>query len=231
MSQPTTSSAPNGIWRSYSLAEGLAGIHVEHLAQDADGHLWITTSDSGVSRFDGDEFRIFTAAHGLSGNQVFAAYRDSQDRLWFGSRDGGVCYYDGRRFHRFSGNDGVSHNSVTFITEDRDARIWFGGENNIGYYQDDVFRNLRPEYLRSLEGSGLQPSIDTCYGIAQDAAGNMWFGTSALSRYDGVRPPPNNETIAGSKVKFTIHAPICWGESLVTRAWFPPLGTLLSMPR
>ena len=186
MSQPTTSSAPNGIWRSYSLAEGLAGIHVEHLAQDADGYLWITTSDSGVSRFDGDEFQIFTAANGLSGNQVFAAYRDSQDRLWFGSRDGGVCYYDGRRFHRFSGNDGVSHNSVTFITEDRDGRIWCGGENNIGYYQDDVFRNLRSEYLRSLEGSGLQPSIDTCYGIAQDAAGNMWFGTSALSRYDGV---------------------------------------------
>ena len=90
MSQPTTPSAPNGIWRSYSLAEGLGGIHVEHLAQDADGYLWITSSDSGVSRFDGDEFRIFTAANGLSGNQVFAAYRDSQDRLWFGSRDGGV---------------------------------------------------------------------------------------------------------------------------------------------
>jgi len=40
--------------------------------------------------------------------------------------------------------------------------------------------------LRSLEGAGLQPSVDSCYGIAQDVKGNIWFGTSALSRYDGV---------------------------------------------
>ena len=51
-----------GAWRTYSLAEGLCDIQVEHIAEDREGYLWFATWNGGVSRFDGDEFRTFTRA-------------------------------------------------------------------------------------------------------------------------------------------------------------------------
>ena len=97
-----TTQSTKGTWRTYSLAEGLAGIQVEHIAEDRDGYLWFGTWDSGASRFDGDEFQTFNRISGLCGNQVMAIFLDSQDRLWFGTRDGGACWFDGQQFHRFN---------------------------------------------------------------------------------------------------------------------------------
>ena len=48
-----------GTWRTYSMADGLAGMRIEHIAEDSEGYLWFATWDNGVSRFDGDEFRTF----------------------------------------------------------------------------------------------------------------------------------------------------------------------------
>ena len=92
LNSPTSA---KGIWRTYSLAEGLCGIQVEHIAEDHDGYLWFATYDNGVSRFDGDEFRTYTRTSGLCGNQVMCILCDSQNRLWFATRDGGACWYDG----------------------------------------------------------------------------------------------------------------------------------------
>ena len=40
-----------GTWRTYSLADGLAGVRIEHIAEDSEGYLWFATWDNGVSRF------------------------------------------------------------------------------------------------------------------------------------------------------------------------------------
>ena len=42
-----------GIWQTYSMADGLAGVRIEHIAEDSEGYLWFATWDNGVSRFDG----------------------------------------------------------------------------------------------------------------------------------------------------------------------------------
>ena len=90
----------NGTWRHYGIADGLPGLQLEHLAEDADGYLWIATWNGGVARFDGDEFQTFTTRDGLPANGVLANYRDRQDRLWFAIRiDSGanttrLCYHE-----------------------------------------------------------------------------------------------------------------------------------------
>ena len=48
-----------GTWRTYSTADGLAGMRIEHIAEDSKDYLWFATWDNGVSRFDGDEFPEF----------------------------------------------------------------------------------------------------------------------------------------------------------------------------
>ena len=50
-----------GTWRTYSMAEGLAGMRIEHIAEDSEGYLWFATWANGVSRFDGDEVPEFYA--------------------------------------------------------------------------------------------------------------------------------------------------------------------------
>ena len=40
----------HGTWRTYTPVEGLAGLQVEHIAEDAEGYLWFATVHGGVSR-------------------------------------------------------------------------------------------------------------------------------------------------------------------------------------
>ena len=49
-----------GTYRTYSMADGLAGMRIEHIADDSEGCVWFATYENGVSRFDEDEFQNFT---------------------------------------------------------------------------------------------------------------------------------------------------------------------------
>ena len=60
-----------GTWQTYSVANGLPGMRIQHIAEDNEGYIWFATSDSGASRFDGDEFQTFTQQDGLCSNRFF----------------------------------------------------------------------------------------------------------------------------------------------------------------
>ena len=169
-----------GIWRTYSMDNGLPGQRIEHIAEDSAGYLWFATWDNGVSRFDGDEFRNYTQQDGLVNDHVYFIQKDSQNRLWFGTANG-VCWYDGAAFHHLE-DDGIADRAVQFIYEDREGRIWCGGHRTIGYYDGTVFRDLMPLYLQRYEPLPLRKQ---CRGIAQDSEGHLWFGFSYLIRFDG----------------------------------------------
>ena len=169
-----------GTWRTYSIADGLAGMRVEHIVEDREGYLWFATWDNGVSRFDGDEFQNFTLQDGLLSDHIYFIFQDSQERLWFGTLNG-VCWYDGSNFHHLE-DAGIAGRSVQFIYEDSEGRIWCGGYRTLGYYDGTVFHDLMPLYLQYYE-----PLLHRkqCRGIAQDPEGHLWFGFDYLIRFDG----------------------------------------------
>ena len=169
-----------GIWRTYSIADGLVGMRIEHIAEDSEGYLWFATGDNGVSRFDGDEFRNFTQQDGLVNDSIYFIQKDSQNRLWFGTRNG-VCWYDGTNFHHLE-DDGIAGRAVQFIYEDSEERIWCGGSRTLGYYDGTVFHDLMPLYLQHYKPL---PFRKQCRGIAQDSEGHLWFGFNYLIRFDG----------------------------------------------
>ena len=164
-----------GTWRTYSLDSGLAGLRVEHIAQDSEGYLWFATWDNGVSRFDVDEFQTFTQRDGLCSDQIITIYVDSQKRLWFGTLNG-VCWYDGVNFHHLK-DDGIAGRTVQSIYEDSEGRIWCGGKHTLGYYDGATFHDIIP----------LIPDWRTpnCWGITQDPQGHLWFGSEYPIRFDG----------------------------------------------
>ena len=164
-----------GTYRTYSIADGLAGVRIEHIAEDSEGCLWFATWDNGVSRFDGDEFQTFTQRDGLCSDQVNTIYLDNQSRLWFGTLNG-VCWYDGTDFH-YLDDDGIAGRTVQSIYEDSEGRIWCGGKHTLGYCDGTAFHDIIP----------LMPdwNIPNCWGITQDPQGHLWFGTEYPIRFDG----------------------------------------------
>ncbi len=179
---PTGALDRRGTWRTFGLADGLAGVRAEHIAEDGRGDLWFATWDNGVSRFDGDQFQSYGRGDGLCGDRVFSILRDGRDRLWFATLSG-VCWYDGRRFHHPGG--GPADRSAQFLFEDAQSRLWCAGTGTLGYFQDDEFHDLVPRYV---ERYGQPPSprwTNQCWGIAQDGRGDLWFAFDHLVRYDG----------------------------------------------
>ncbi len=172
-----------GTWRTYSLDSGLAGLRIEHIAEDSEGYLWFATWDNGVSRFDGDAFQTFTRQDGLVHDQIFFIDKDSQDRLWFGTLNG-VCWYDGAAFHHLEDN-GIADRIVTAIYEDNEGRIWCGGTRTLGYYYGTAFHDLIPLYLQHYEQLPSPQRTNQCWGITQDMEGHLWFGFDHLIRFDG----------------------------------------------
>ncbi len=172
-----------GTWRTYSIADGLAGMRIEHIAEDSEGYLWFASWDNGVSRFDGDEFQHFTRQDGLVNNRVYFIEKDSQNRLWFGTLNG-VCWYDGSDFHHLE-DDGIAGRAVQFIYEDNEGRIWCGGSSTLGYYDGTAFHDLIPLYLQHYKEPPSPEWPSQCRGIAQDSEGHLWFGFDYLIRFDG----------------------------------------------
>ena len=172
-----------GTYRTYSMADGLAGMRIEHIAEDSEGYLWFATWDNGVSRFDGDEFQNFTRQDGLVNDRVYFILKDSQDRLWFGTLNG-VCWYDGSDFHHLE-DEGIAGRAVQFIYEDREGRIWCGGTGTLGYYDGTAFHDLISLYLQHYEQPPSPEWPYQCRGIAQDLVGHLWFGFDYLIRFDG----------------------------------------------
>jgi transcriptional regulator with AAA-type ATPase domain/ligand-binding sensor domain-containing protein len=173
MSKNTDNPFHRAVWRTYTPADGLAGLHIEQIAQDRDGYLWFTSPHSGASRFDGEAFCNFTHE-----DRVVCTFCDSQGRVWLALDY--VNWYDGQTFHPLEGVPESGY--ILSIFEDRVGRIWFCGPNLLCYFDGDRVHDLTLEYRRQCERS---PGL--CWGLAQDRQGNIWIGTDRLVRFDGRR--------------------------------------------
>jgi len=127
-----------GHWVNYNVTDGLAGLDVTAIIKDRQGHLWFGTDGSGVSRYDGYEFKTFNTQDGLVHNGVRSILEDREGILWF-STLGGVSRYDGQDFTTFTTQDGLAHNSVWSILEDREGHLWFGSHGGVSRYDGQEF--------------------------------------------------------------------------------------------
>ncbi|MCY3682176.1 MAG: hypothetical protein OXH16_12310, partial [Gemmatimonadetes bacterium] len=171
-----------GTWRTYSIADGLAGMRIEHLTEDSEGCIWFATWDNGVSRFDGNEFQNFTKQDGLIDDCTYFVVQDSQNRMWFGTANG-VCWYDGADFHHLK-DDGIADRDVRCIYEDNEGRVWCCGTRTLGYYDGTAFHDMIPHYLQHYKRPP-SPKWRPCWGITQDLQDHLWFGFNYLIRFDG----------------------------------------------
>lgn len=74
-----TSYCQNSI--NYTNKNGLPSNNVYSIKQDKRGFIWATT-DKGVVKYDGRNFKLFTIDNGLASNDNFVMLIDSKDNIW-----------------------------------------------------------------------------------------------------------------------------------------------------
>lgn len=152
--------------------------HVEALAEDSEGALWIAgTTAEGVGR-------IWRRLRGrwtdLSDSPALPRYRcrvlhaDRAGRMWFGYENGDLVVYDRRGFRRYASDEGLPGARILTIASDRMGHLWVGGEGGLSRLTDHGFVRLTER--NGLPGNALSAFIE-------DQSGDVWIaGTLGVLR-------------------------------------------------
>ncbi len=114
---------------NYTMKDGLVQNQVRDICQDRNGYIWFATA-SGVSRFDGKNFKNFTVADGLPANTVTALLVDRKNSIWMATQGGGLTVFDGKTFRTYTVDDGLASNYLVpngfdkLLLEDSQGNIW-----------------------------------------------------------------------------------------------------------
>jgi len=171
------------LFRQLATSDGLPSDHVNKLAQDRAGYLWVATSD-GLARFDGVRFRVWqhdpADPTSLSGNVVQSLHIDAEDRVWVGAEGGGLSLMDATRagFRHFRADQDARFalGDVWSIVSTPDGAVWFGGYGG-GLYRYDPSRDAVQVFRHDpLQSDTL--AADHVLSLAVDEADTLWVGTS-----------------------------------------------------
>ena len=155
----------------------------------------------GVSRYDGDAFRIFTTfSDGLVNDNVTDIFEDEKGTLWFVTGFG-MSRYDGTEFHNFSIDGPMGMNilpeawkQLSTVAQDTAGNLWFGSYAGIIYYNAQTSRlryfGVDPDFSPFQEMGQAQTAHIT--DLQFDAKENLWMSqddtdeeSSGVRRFDG----------------------------------------------
>jgi signal transduction histidine kinase/ActR/RegA family two-component response regulator len=133
-------------WTRVDISMAKLGHHLEDLAIDKSGALWINGNGGGAARFQlrNGDIASFTTPR-LSSNEVVFMRVDSRGWVWFGE-DHGVELFDGQSWRRYTAGDGLIWNDTdghSFL-EDRDGSVWIGTSGGLSHFLVQIAPPLNP---------------------------------------------------------------------------------------
>ena len=154
----------------------------------------------GVSRYDGEKFKIFTTADGLARDTIKDIFEDETGTLWFAT-GAGVSHYDEETFNTITMNGPMGMqvlpdrwDEITAIAQDTAGNFWFGSTAGITYYNLPTtgFRHFAiDEDFTPFQEMGNAPTANIT-DLQFDAKENLWMSrdgmdkeNSGIRRYDG----------------------------------------------
>ncbi|KAB7772162.1 histidine kinase [Xanthomonas maliensis] len=172
--------------RQLTVADGLPSNVVYGFDEDANGYLWMASSD-GLARYDGRNYRIWRIEDGLHDNQVWAVHVDRRNRVWIGTDIGGLAmldvdrrqfvHYDSARYPALRGA------SIWNILSDADGTLWFGTEMS-GLYR--LHPDGRLDRFTHRDDDPRSLPNDAIYRLEIDRQGQLWVGTAdGAARWTG----------------------------------------------
>jgi len=168
----------NGVFRSFSEADGLANDFVRVVYEDHQGILWVGTDD-GLFRFFGDRMTRMDGKGNIPALAVHAIREDNTQGLWVGGSKLVVIHGEDCKEYPLKGNRSASR--VKSILETRDRTIWVGTVSGLQRMHLNLARDVGFERI---------PEIGvTVRALTEDAGGTLWIGTigGGLLRYSDGR--------------------------------------------
>ena len=159
------------------------------MTQDHLGYIWITSSDSGIYRYDGTDFVSFQHsnknANTVASNFTSCIYADSANNLWIGTRGAGLDLFnpilDSFTHYRHDPKNkfSLSNDTIFSILEDHLGNIWIG---TLGGGLDLLDRKSgRFEHYFHQENNSFSLSNNKVFTIYEDRQGTLWVGCGSMS--------------------------------------------------
>lgn len=120
----------DGVLKSFTTADGLAGNDVKVIIEARNGGLWIGTYD-GLTHYKNGNFTSWHEADGLPSRTVRALYEEEDGTLWIGSYDGGLARFKDGKFTAFNMKTGLPNDGAFQILEDDNRNFWISSNRGI----------------------------------------------------------------------------------------------------
>ncbi|HEY9110067.1 MAG TPA: two-component regulator propeller domain-containing protein [Roseateles sp.] len=142
-------------------------INYVNLIEDRDGAL-LTTTDTGVARWDGSVWHEWTQKDGLPDTGIRALFSDAEGSLWLGAGGRGVYRWVGYgQVDHWARADGLPSNVVTDLQRDGSGRLWVATREGVAWFDEAGRRFVAPE----VPGAQRVHS----WRLAVVVAGDLWW--------------------------------------------------------
>lgn len=202
-------------------SNSLASDHLEDIAIDPEGNIWLATLGEGLERFD-PVTGVFTHFRHMPGNTqsiahdyITAVLVDQQNKLWIGN-SAGLSRMDLSTGHfthyAYNPSDphSLSSNEAIEIYEDKNGTIWIGTGSVYSIHAGDIsygglnrFDRDTEKFTRYQHRPGDTSSLinNKVSAIYEDSRGTFWVGTAGdglhvmnrqTGRFQRLRYDPNH---------------------------------------
>ncbi len=161
----------------FGKADGLSSDAVGRFFQDAEGTLWIATSE-GIDNFRDLKVVTYSMREGLSAAGASSVLAARDGTVWIGNFRALNSLRDGK-LSAIRAEHGLPGLNVTTIFDDHADRLWVGVDSGMWVYDHNVFREVR-----HADGSAL----GIVFSITEDVQHNVWVRAGThLDRIHGLR--------------------------------------------
>ncbi|WP_041839358.1 MULTISPECIES: sensor histidine kinase [Acidobacterium] len=162
----------------YSSLDGLSSNDVHQFMEDAEGDLWVITSN-GIDRFRDLAVTTYSLAQHLSSNEIDSVFTSRDGSVWSLS-DGGINVLKRGVVTAVRLRRQITGKQLEASLEDREGRVWIAMDKGLYLYSQGRFL---PVTRRS--GKPIGPVLS----MAQDPAGLIWcvslgHGDNKLFHFD-----------------------------------------------
>ena len=153
---------------------------IQAICEDNTGNIYFG-SLRGMSVFNGKSFQNFYESDGLPDQSIYAITKDHEGIMWIGTANG-LCIIKDNKIEIIDAVKKLKNEKgavpIYYIFEDRSHAIWLATADGVIKY----YNGTAVKYSKS-NGFTDKRAIS----IAQDADGNLWFGTKGggISVFDG----------------------------------------------
>jgi signal transduction histidine kinase/ligand-binding sensor domain-containing protein len=147
----------------FGSADGLSSDAVLRFYEDAEGTLWIVTSE-GIDNFRDLKVASYSVSEGLSAAAASTVLASPDDTVWIGN----YRALDSLRAGRLSAiraAHGLPGLNVTTMFEDHAGRLWVGLDTGLWVYDRGIFRAIRHP-----DGT----AFGVIFAITEDVQHNIW---------------------------------------------------------